>query len=147
MCSDRRDAKKELDAILERLLDSIRDAPPEEMAEEALASGQDLREIEDEVKSSLRAGLKRFEQRKLQAAKEAYKLRTEQQPKRYVLPPTAEGRRSQLFGIFNTRPEMKAMLTAQHRNFDNLTDQDVESALEQLAELGLFDDGELDKSE
>src|SRR5436305_16021 len=76
MCSDRRDAKKELDAILGNLLDSIESAPSEEIAEELLAAGQDLDMVSGDVKGSLLAGVKRFEQRKLREAREAYKLRT-----------------------------------------------------------------------
>jgi hypothetical protein len=140
MCSDRRDAKKELDAILENLLDSIESTPPEEIAEELLAAGQDLDKIAGDVKSSLLAGVKCFEQRKLREARETYKLRTRHPATTYVLPPTPEMRRNQLLGIFGQRPEMQAMVTVQHRDFDSLTDKDIASALQQLAELGLFDD-------
>jgi hypothetical protein len=140
MCSDRRDAKKELDAILGNLLDSIESAPSEEIAEELHSAGQDLDMIAGGVKSSLLAGVKRFEQRKLREAREAYKLRTRHPVTKYVLPPTPEARRNQLLGVFTQKPEMRAMVTVQHRDFDSLTDKDIASALQQLADLGLFDD-------
>src|SRR5258708_9122927 len=143
MCSDRRDAKRDLDAILESLVDAIAATPAEEIAEEARAGGEDLNAVADEVKGSLLAGVKRFEQRKLQAAREAYRLRAGSQGQRYALPPTPEARRNQLFSILNAKPNQNAILTAQHRNFENLTDQDIQSSLEDLLELGVFDD--LDK--
>jgi hypothetical protein len=140
MSSDRRDAKKELDAILESLLDAIETAPPEEIAEDLRATGQDISKIADDVKSSLLAGVKHFEQRKLREAREAYKVRTRNPVVKYMLPSTPEARRNQLLGVFTQRPEMRAMLTAQHRDFDSLADKDIASALQQLAELGVFDD-------
>ncbi len=140
MCSDRRNAKKELDAILGNLLDSIENAAPEEIAEDLRATGQDLNKIAGDVKSSLLAGVKHFEQRKLREARQAYKMRTRHPVTKYVLPPTPEARRKQLLGVFTQRPEMRAMVTVQHRDFDSLTDKDIASALQQLAELGLFDD-------
>ncbi len=94
-----------------------------------------------EVKSSLLAGIKRFEQRKLQAAREAYKTRTGAQRKQFALPSTPEGRREQLLAILASKPQMQAMLTVQHRDFESLTDDDIQSALEELSELGVFDDG------
>lgn len=140
MSNDRRDPRTELDAILEALVDSIETATDEELVEETQASGENLKAVAQEVKSSLLAGIKRFEQRKLNTAREAYKSRTGVQRKQFVLPSTPEGRRGQLLEILVSKPQMQAMLTVQHRDFESLTDDDIQSALEELGELGLFDD-------
>jgi hypothetical protein len=142
MCSDRRDAKKELDAILEELLNSIEAAPAEEIADELRAVGRDVNSMAAEAKHSLLSGVKRFEQRKLQAAREAYKSRTGAQRKKHALPSTPAGRRDHLLAILAAKPQMQAMLTVQHRDFESLTDDDVKSALEELGELGVFEDDE-----
>jgi hypothetical protein len=146
MCSDRRDAEKNLDSILEGMLNSIEDASPEDVAQELRANGEDLNAIGAEVKDSLLAAVKRFEQRRLTAAREAYKSRIETQS-RYVLPATPKAQREQLLAIMSAKPQMAAMLTAQHRNFENLSDEDIKSALEELAELGVFEDQKPDESQ
>lgn len=146
MCAERRDSKKDLDAIFEGLLNSIQEASPEEIAEELRSAGVDVDAIAGDVKDALLAGVRRFEQRKLTAAREQYKSRM-QAPKKYVLPATAADRRDQFLAILAARPQMKRMLTVQHRDFSNLTDADIESALEELGELGFFDEPESGRSE
>lgn len=147
MCSDRRDAKKELDNILEELLDSIQAASPEEIAEDVRSGGRDIKDIAAAVKGDLLAAVRRFEQRKLRAARAQYESRVGTQRPSYTLPGTAVERRTQLMAILTAKPEMKRMLTVQHRDFENLTDEDVESALEELGELGLFGGAKESKSE
>ncbi|MBZ5494574.1 MAG: hypothetical protein LAO76_26920 [Acidobacteriia bacterium] len=139
MSNDRRDPRTELDAILEALVDSIETATDEEVIEESQASGENLKAVAQEVKTSLLAGIKRFEQRKLNAARQTYKSRTGAQRKQFVFSPTPEGRRSQFLAILASKPQMQAMLTVQHRDFESLTDDDIQSALEELGELGVFD--------
>jgi hypothetical protein len=146
MCSDRRDVEKDLDGILEGMLDSIEAASPEEIAQELSANGKDLNAIGAEVKESLLAAVKRFEQRKLIAARTAYKAKIGMRSK-YLLPPTANAQREKLLAILGAKPQMAAMLTVQHRNFENLSDEDIKSALEELAELGVFEDQQGDESQ
>jgi hypothetical protein len=138
MCAKRRDSNKDLDAIFEGLLNSIEETPSMEIADELRSADVDVDAIAGDVKQALLAGVKRFEQRNLIAAREKYKSRM-QEPKKYVLPSTPVGRRDQFFALLAMQPQMKTILTVQHRDFSTLTDADIESALEELGELGFFD--------
>lgn len=139
--SGEQDPRHPLDGILEGLSDSIAEDSPAELLEEARASGQDPEAITKEVKNILQAALKRFEQRKLDAAREAYRQHAEGRSGRDErIAPSPEERKRQLSAILRSNPEIGAVLTTQHREFETLSDEDVESALEDLAELGFLDD-------
>ncbi len=130
-----------LDGILDGLAESIAGEAPEELLEEARAAGQNAEMIAEDVKNTLQAALKKFEQRKLEAAREAYRLHCVDEPEnRDSVARTPDGRRRQLSAILESNPQIGAVLTTQHRGFESLSDQDVESALEDLAELGFLDD-------
>ena len=59
----------------------------------------------------------------------------------FPLPRSADERREMLNAFFASRPDIgSALLTAQHREFSELTDADVEDTLRQLKELGALDD-------
>jgi hypothetical protein len=56
------------------------------------------------------------------------------------LPESAEERRHLLQGVLRERPQFQEIvMTAQHREFGELTDEDVTSFLRQLRILGLLD--------
>jgi hypothetical protein len=56
------------------------------------------------------------------------------------LPESATERRQLLRGVLRERPEFQEIvMTAQHREFSELTDDDVASFLRQLKILGLLD--------
>jgi hypothetical protein len=130
-----------LDGILDGLADSIVGEAPSELLEEARATGQDSEMIARDVKSTLQSALKRFEQRKLEAAREAYLLHSASGLKRNdCIAPNPDERKRQLSIILESNPEIGAVLTTQHREFESLSDEDVEGALEDLAELGFLDD-------
>ena len=90
----------------------------------------------------LRGAVKAYEQRHLREAQKAYEKRLEtirQRP--LTLPTTAENRRELLTLIMTGKPELgSALLTAQHREFKEWTDADVQSCLEELAALGVLDE-------
>jgi len=57
--------------------------------------------------------------------------------RKYYLPESSEERRAMLLGFLNNNPDVgNAILTTQHRGFEELSDEDVESYLKQLFELG-----------
>jgi hypothetical protein len=135
------DPRRPLDGILEGLAESVAREDPQELLEEARAAGQNPKSIAERLKKTVSAALKTFEQRKLEAAREAYRLHsTGGQKKTAYIAPTPEGRKRQLSTILEGNPEIGAVLTTQHRQFESLSDEDVESALEDLAELGFLDD-------
>jgi hypothetical protein len=140
MCGEQ-NPRHPLDGILDGLADSIADEVPAELLDEARAAGRNSETVARDVRSVLQAALKRFEQRKLDAAREAYRQHAEARSgrdERIALSP--EERKRQLSAILQSNPEIGAVLTTQHREFETLSDEDVESALEDLAELGFLDD-------
>jgi len=135
------DPRHPLDGILEGLAESVAREDPEELLEEARATGQNPESIAERLKKTVLDVLKTFEQRKLEAAREAYRLHsTRGQKKNGYIAATPEGRKQQLSTILEGNPEIAAVLTTQHREFESLSDEDVESALEDLAELGFLND-------
>ncbi len=141
MSDNRRDYRRELEGILDGLAESIESATPEELLEDARLGGEDPGAIARHVQETLLNAVKKFEQKKLEAARQAYQLNANNSaPKNYCLPDAPHERRQRLFAIFQSRPRLGEVLTIQHRSFDDLSDEDVQTALEELAELGFLDD-------
>lgn len=140
--------KQKWNAILDGLADHIEIAPAENLLEDARAAGKDPAETAAEIKNILLEAATGFEQRKLNAARRVHEERVRSMSTRsYSLPANAEERRAVLFGLFAGNPEMGAVLTTQHRNFKEMTDEEVASALKELAELGLLEEGPSNKNE
>ena len=141
MSAKQRDYRKELEGILDGLAESIEAATHEEILEDAQAAGENPEVVADNIKRTLLRAVKRFEQKKLEAARQAYQLHaTNSAPKKYCLPDTPHERRRWLFAVFQSKPRLGEVLTIQHRSFEDLSDEDVQTALEELAELGFLDD-------
>jgi hypothetical protein len=135
------DSQRPLDGFFDGLAESIADEDPVELLEEARAAGQNPGMIAEDLKRTLWHVLKKFEQRKLEAARESYRQHSASElTKNAHIAPTLDGRKRQLFTILESNPEIGAVLTTQHREFASLSDEDVESALADLAELGFLDD-------
>lgn len=58
--------------------------------------------------------------------------------KQYEIPQEPHRRREMLMAALARRPDMESALTAQFRDFKEMSDSDIESALKQLADLGLL---------
>jgi hypothetical protein len=123
------------------LADSIADASPSEVLEEARQGQINLLDEADEVRGILRAAGRQYLQRKLRESRQAYETAvTELQAKQYDLPASARERIELLQVTLRERPEFEQIvMTAQHRNFTELGDEDVTSFLKQLKDLGLLD--------
>jgi predicted transcriptional regulator len=135
------DPRRPLDGILEGLAESVAREDPEQLLEEARTSGQNPESIAQRLKDVASAALKKFEQRKLEAAREAYYLHAAKGPEnKESVASTPDERKRQLSAILESNPDIGAVLTAQHREFESLSDEDVQSALEDLAELGFLGD-------
>jgi hypothetical protein len=135
------DPRRPLAGILEGLAESVAREDPEELLEEARAAGQNPESSADRLKKIALTALKTFEQRKLEAAREAYRTRSSRGPDRKdKIACTPEERRRQLSAIQRSNPEIAEVLTTQYREFETLSDEDIESTLEDLAELGFLDD-------
>jgi hypothetical protein len=133
--------RRPLDGILDGLGDSIANETPEELLNEARSAGRDTEAIAKSVRAALETSVKKFEQRELDAARDEYRRRCSARPdlpQRFGL--SADERRRTLAAILKRAPEIDAALTAQHRNYETLSDEDVSSALGDLEELGFLDD-------
>jgi hypothetical protein len=130
--------RRPLDGILEGLAESIASEDPNELLEEARVSRRDSKMIAETLKTAMRDALKKLEQRKLEFAREKYRSRSAGGLRAsHQIASTPQGRKQQLLRLLKGNPEIGAALTAQYREFEGAPDEDVTSALEDLAELGL----------
>jgi hypothetical protein len=137
MSADRNPTK--LDTLFANLAQGVRNASPEDLLAEAKAEGQDTEHIASGVRATLLEAVRSFEQRKLHAARHGYRKRsTELRGRRAVLPSTPAARLALLMKAARS-DERVAKVTARFRDFKDLTDEDVQSALDDLMELGALD--------
>jgi hypothetical protein len=131
--------EKELMLLMFGLSESLAEAPAAEVLEEAERTHVNLLDEAEEVRGILRSAGRQYLQRKLRESRQAYDAAVnEMQSKQCDLPETAYERKQLLWSILKERPECEPIiLTAQHRNFNELTDEDVTSFLKQLKILGL----------
>ena len=123
------------------LADSIEEAPAPEILEDAEKTGVNLLDDAEEVKGVLRSAGRSYLQRKLRESRAAYEAAVSSlQKENCDLPEGAEERRQLLHGVLRDRPQFQEIvMTAQHREFSELSDDDVISFLRQLKSLGLLD--------
>jgi hypothetical protein len=133
--------EEQLANIMSRLADSVLDLSDEEIFTEARERGMDPDVEAERVRNVLRQASKAHRQKKLQEAKRAYERQVAgMRTRRYDLPASPMERRELLAAVFAAKPDIQsAMLTAQHRDFRELSDTDVETFLKQLKELGVLD--------
>ncbi len=137
MPKDRTDEEK-LNALIDALGDSVLEARNDEILEEFRMSGIDVDEEPARLKKMMLETVKVFGQRSLKAARAAYDREIEQMEKKpYTIPETAPERRK-LFTLFTKNPRFDQFVTAQYRNLEELTDNDIKTYLEDLAELGIL---------
>ena len=132
---------EQLSAIMNRLADSVLDLSDEQVLAEERERGIDPLKEAERIRDVLRRSSKTHRMQKLQAAERAYEEHVTRLTKsQYELPDSSTKRRQLLAAVFAARPDMQSvMLTAQHRDFEQLTERDVESFLRQLADLGVLD--------
>ena len=133
-----------LDRILDGLGEYIRNAPGDELLEDARSEGRDPAKTAARVKGLLRQVVKGHQQKQLKKAEEDYEREVASIRSRdIILPKSPERRRNLLAAIFSQQPQLQAAFTFQNRGFSELTDQDIENHLRQLALLGVLDDIQL----
>jgi len=132
------DYERQLQAITDALSESVAEATDAEILAETREEGQEPESVANRVRNFLLSTSKTFLQREMTESRKQYERDVAAlQGRRYTLPATAQERRSLLAWVFQQKPEF---LTAQWRDFENLTDEDVESCLKQMQELGILDD-------
>jgi len=130
---------KELENICDALAKSVLEMSDEEILAEARDDGDDVAAAAEEVRQVLRNTLKAHKQRRLVEAQQQYELKMVAMFQReYSLPESPEDKRALFLGILNTNPTVNSALTMQHRNFQELSNEDIESYLKQFVELGIL---------
>lgn len=135
--------EQQLKRLMFALADSIQSASDEEILAEPGLEGKDALLESEKVRDLLRSVLKQIAQQKLREARKHYATAIDDlQSRRFPLPDSPLARRHLLMGVLDRRPDVgSALLTAQHRDFTSLTDDDIRSFLEQLIALGILPDG------
>ena len=140
MSADTNPSKMDLNELFDSLAEAVEQASPEDLLAEAKAAGQNTQQIAADVKNTLLDAVRSFEQRKLHAARSAYRMRsTARRTRRFVMPATP-AERLRMLTEAATRDQRVAKITAKFRDLTKTSDDDVRSALEDLMELGAFDD-------
>lgn len=142
---DRKTDEEKLEALIDALADSVLEESDEEIMDELRMKGVDMDVEAVRLKAMMLDTVKAFRQRSLKAARAAYDNEIEQmEEKPYAIPETAPERRK-LFTLFTTNPRFDQFVTAHYRKLEELTDDDIKTYLEDLAELGILQ--ELDRDE
>lgn len=141
MSSRESDAELELVRVIDGIAESLLTASDEEILEEARQAGEDPEAIAREQRSLLLSIVRKHRKEKLAKARRDYEEQTSRmRDQTYDLPGTAEARLDLLIAALNSQPGLEAALTLQHREFRKISDEDVQSYLRQLDELGVLDE-------
>ena len=134
-----------LEAMFDALAESICNESDDELLEDLRQEGVDPEAEANRLKDMMLDTLKAFRQRGLVSAQEGYRRRVEQlEKKKYPIPENRLAQRS-LFSFVLQQPQYAGLVTAQYRDLKDLSDEDLETCLEDLAELGILD--EMDKTD
>jgi hypothetical protein len=137
---------QQLEALIDALGESVADAPEEEILEEAKLSGIDVKVEAARLKAMMLSTVREHEQKQLRTAREGYtKEAARIQAGVYRLPKTPEKLRALFSFVLARQPQYAELFTAQHREFKDLTDADIEGYLRDLAELGVLEKIESDE--
>ena len=144
MANKKTDSER-LEAMFNALAESICNASDDELLEDLRQEGVDPEAEANRLKEMMLDTLKAFQQHGLVSAQEGYRRRVEQlEKKKYPIPESRQAQRT-LFSFVLQQPQYAGLVTAQYRDLEDLSDEDVETCLEDLAELGILD--EMDKTD
>ena len=131
---------KALRAFYEEMAESILQADDAELEEEYRESGASMDADADRMRQLLANTFKAFQQRALVAARKKHQEQTTKiSARQFQLPVSPQERRALLNAVIAQHQKAGRMVIAQHREFKELTDEDVESWLQQFGALGLLD--------
>ncbi len=141
MSNKSRDYELELFNVMNALGDVEWEMAEDELLDEFRVEGKDVEAEAGHIRRLFSAALKEYRQAPLREAQRKYEQHVAKIVKRNIrLPESAIERRTLLGGFLARKPEIgSSLLTAQHRDFKDLTDADVESYLTQLIELGALE--------
>ena len=140
MSSKARNYRREFEAFMDAIAQSIEMARDEELLQEARDEGRDPHADASTLRASLLHTVREHRVKTLREARSAYDREVRNLKSRdFDLPKQPSEMRALLAHVFSARPEMQAVLTAQHRDLKDLSDSDIESCLKRLAALGVLD--------
>lgn len=140
--SNKRTDREQMDALADALSQSILEESDDETLTEAKLAGVNPEAEAAQLKSVMSAAVKKFQQKLLREAQAGYQadLQNIQQRSYRKIPETPEGRFDLFSLVIAHRPQYAAMYTTQHRDLKDLTDDDIQSYLEDLEALGVLDE-------
>lgn len=134
------DSGDKLHYIFNALAEDLANVSDEELIAEARAAGRDPARSAGELRDLLLGTVKHIKDERWRAAERAYLASVERlTAPRFGLPKTSAEQRLLLESALVRRPDVREM-TIQHRDFTELSDEDVASLLRQLQHLGVLDD-------
>ena len=131
-----------LQVLTDALEESILAATDEEILEDVVLQGRDYEAAAQLVRNMIGAQIKAHRQQKLKAAREGHARVSQKRrgPLAALKDPIA--RRALLEHIMATRNDLPTGLTMAFREGGEMSDEDVASVLDDLAQLGILVEGE-----
>lgn len=127
--------------LIDELVANVEARSDAEILAEAAADGVDIDAETDRVTAVLLRGVHQAKRDRLVGAAGAHALAVARLGQASAgLPATASARRAKLERIVKRAPDIREALTLQFRDFESISDADVESTLVQLQHLGELDD-------
>lgn len=141
----KRTAEEKIHGLLKDVAESVLEATDEEIIEDVRAQGRNPASVAQEVRTILLQSVIAHKKTKLLAAQRRHEKQVEElRDKTFTLPNTPDAMRALLAKILSLVPDYRtASLTAQYRDFSDLSDEDVRQHLVQLAQLGVLEDPKL----
>jgi len=143
MSANKHWTREKAERVLDQIAESIEKGDAVQIAADLKESGQDVNEIASRTKAAALAGIKEFRQQRLHQARQRYQessSRIERRAKRFGVSP--EERRRRLFSALESNPGLKSALTMQYRDLNELTDEDIETGLDDLETLGALEESD-----
>jgi hypothetical protein len=140
MSAKKRWTREEAERVFDHLADSIETGDAAEIAADLKDSGHDLNDVASRMKAAALAGVKEYRQQRLHHARQRYQESSLKIERTRHFGGSREERRQRFFSVIAARPELKSALTVQHRDLKELTDTDIDSALDELEILGALED-------
>lgn len=132
---------REIKNLAEGVSEFYRGASDEEIRSDLAEQGGDAAGYAEEARRSAMDALASFRKKRLADARAEYeRKRDELDQGGFILPDTPDERQKLLVSVLARHAQSKAILTLHHREFDQMTDEDVTTLLQQLGVLGLVDD-------
>jgi len=125
--------------ILDNLGEHIRNAPGDELLETAREEGRDPAETNARIKGVLLSVFKSHQQKGLVEAKQGHQRELARISEgHFNLPKTPEGRRNWFRAVLAQAPQLQPAFTLHNREFLDWSDEDIETHLKKLGNLGVL---------